>query len=188
MLYRAVIERLADSAGMKYLRRFRVFRLNPTPMYAKQYYSPCTDSHPHHKADVLVDTVGGDDGKLVMLYAQDGVARKARAGEWRGYATKNNEDVVSEIYIKRDGTIELVGLKENKEKAKITIKADSKSIEINGTEFSGLIKIVELTAKLNQLVSELQAHTHGGSTPVQTFTPFVKEEYENANVQHGGGF
>lgn len=70
------------------------------------------------------------------------------------------------------------------------VKCTGSQIEINGVAYGGLVKINELTAKVNALISELQLHSHntgGGptSSPVQTFTPLNASDYENGDVQHG---
>jgi phage gp45-like len=63
----------------------------------------------------------------------------------------------------------------------------SGTIELNGAAFGGLIKIADLTTKINALIAELQAHSHTGAGAVNTgpFTPFVRTDYENTDVNHG---
>jgi hypothetical protein len=64
---------------------------------------------------------------------------------------------------------------------------------INGSEFEGIPKIVELTTKLNNLVTEHNTHTHTGvqtgagvsGFPSTLATSFSKSDYENTNVVHG---
>lgn len=85
------------------------------------------------------------------------------------------------------------------------------SIEINGGEFGGLIKIGDLTDKLNKLVREVNAlkntfnsHTHTGtiegtspsgpvtgscnvlapSSQAQQATEFNKDDYEDTTIKH----
>jgi hypothetical protein len=65
--------------------------------------------------------------------------------------------------------------------------------EINGSEFEGLVKINEITSKLNDLVSDYNSHTHSGvqtgggisGTPSLPTNSFSKSDYENTNVLHG---
>jgi len=66
--------------------------------------------------------------------------------------------------------------------------------EINGGDYGGVIKIDDLTAKINDFVSKFNAHKHPetGSTtgvPTSSANSFSKTDYENLKVQHGkGGF
>jgi len=64
---------------------------------------------------------------------------------------------------------------------------------INGSEHEGLIKIVDLTTKLNDLVTDYNLHMHTGvqtgggvsGTPSTSASSFSKSDYENENVIHG---
>lgn len=65
------------------------------------------------------------------------------------------------------------------------------NIVINGGSNDGLVKINELTQKLNQLVQQFNAHTHpvpnGSSsapTPPIAFPYFSKTQYEDTKVKH----
>lgn len=65
------------------------------------------------------------------------------------------------------------------------------NIVINGGSNDGLVKINELTQKLNQLVRQFNAHTHtvpnGSSsapTPLIAFPYFNKTDYEDTKVKH----
>lgn len=80
----------------------------------------------------------------------------------------------------------------------------SKKIILNGGEFGGLVKIVELTDKINELVDWCKNHTHtgvvtavsGGSgapavgvvgssgSPAQPPTVLKKEDFEDINIIH----
>ena len=79
-------------------------------------------------------------------------------------------------------------------------------IQLNGTNYGGLIIVAELTEKLNNLenafnthLSLYNLHTHAGVTsgvsttsPVvvpdtQTLTPTIDTELENTTVLHGNG-
>lgn len=59
-------------------------------------------------------------------------------------------------------------------------------ILINGGKLGGLVKISELTAKLNELVQIYNSHTHAGNGVPTTMlaSPFNKGDYENENVKH----
>jgi phage gp45-like len=68
------------------------------------------------------------------------------------------------------------------------------TVELNGTANEGLIKITELTAKINDLVTAYNAHQHGYVAGGQGFSttdatvtqqvPLVKTDYENDKVVH----
>ena len=71
------------------------------------------------------------------------------------------------------------------------------SITVNGGDLGGLIKIQELTDKLNSLVTKFNAHTHQVSTTgtaaaqtgmavttAGTATQFSKSDYEDENIKH----
>jgi hypothetical protein len=63
------------------------------------------------------------------------------------------------------------------------------SVEMNGKELGGLIKIEELTSKLNALVEKFNAHTHvvaGSATLATQMTAqrFSKEDYEDNKITH----
>ena len=71
------------------------------------------------------------------------------------------------------------------------------TITINGGEFGGLIKIQELTNKLNALVQEFNSHTHTvattGTAAAQSGTAsattgqvseFNKSDYEDTKIKH----
>jgi hypothetical protein len=81
--------------------------------------------------------------------------------------------------------------------------SDITQFDIMGGEFGGLVKVVELTEKLNNLenkvneiINTFETHTHNvtavgaptspTSTPVAgTLTPSTRDEIENINVKHG---
>jgi hypothetical protein len=71
------------------------------------------------------------------------------------------------------------------------------TITINGGEFGGLVKIQELTSKLNALVTAFNSHTHTvattGTAAAQSGTAaaitsqaaeFSKGDYENEKIKH----
>lgn len=67
-------------------------------------------------------------------------------------------------------------------------------IILRGGDLGGLVKIVEITQKLNNLVSELRAElikiqtgiiAGGGTYAPGTITRFSKADYENQNITHG---
>lgn len=80
---------------------------------------------------------------------------------------------------------------------------NTSGIFMGGSNFNGLVKIVELTNKLNALVDEINAlktyiasHTHTCATPgspstqpvspfTGNFTSFNKSDYENTIIKHG---
>ena len=95
---------------------------------------------------------------------------------------KNNTDVVVTLINNTTGYVSMV--------------SEVDEIHLNGVTFGGIVKIVEQTAKLNQLVSELQAQlvlistgitTAGGSYTPATLSTFNKTDYENTTVKQGNG-
>lgn len=77
-----------------------------------------------------------------------------------------------------------------------TLLVDKSEIVMNDGSLGGLIKIGELTGKLNELVNKFNAHTHPvsttGSASAQTGTasattapasPFKQSDYENLKVK-----
>ena len=74
------------------------------------------------------------------------------------------------------------------------------TIMINGGAFGGLVKIQELTDKLNELVTKFNNHTHSGvvtavagqatgtigtsGAPVSTASDFEKSYYEDEKIKH----
>lgn len=73
------------------------------------------------------------------------------------------------------------------------ISIDSNQIFFNGGQLGGLVKINELTQKLNALVDVFNAHTHTGSCPtgaVEVTAPeahapsFISSDYENTHIKH----
>lgn len=80
--------------------------------------------------------------------------------------------------------------------AYVSLVSKVSEVQLNGTNFNGLIKIDEQTAKLNQLVTELQAQlvlistgitTAGGSYTPATLSTFNKTDYENIKIKQGDG-
>ena len=58
-------------------------------------------------------------------------------------------------------------------------------LELNGTSNEGLVKINELTEKLNEFISNYNIHKHGTSpVPDKLQTAFDKSYYENTEVVH----
>lgn len=164
MIWRGkLIKRIASPENPN-LRILRVRRLFGELFRCTQYDTANVDSCPHRTAEPLLEPIAGDLGLLAARSFIDGVARKSREGEFSAYSTDGKKRV-AEIWLRKNGVA-----------------------AINGDTHSGMVKIVELTAAINALIAQLQAHTHnGGMVPDQTFTPFVKENYENATVLHGSG-
>ena len=60
------------------------------------------------------------------------------------------------------------------------------AIHINGDAFGGLVKIDELTTKLNLLVASFNAHSHVSAGLIDTTAAtFTAADYENTDVDHG---
>ena len=95
---------------------------------------------------------------------------------------KDNTDVVVTLINNTTGYVSMV--------------SEVDEIHLNGVSFGGIVKIVEQTAKLNQLVAELQAQlvliatgiaAGGGSYTPGTLSTFNKTDYENTTIKQGNG-
>jgi hypothetical protein len=80
--------------------------------------------------------------------------------------------------------------------AYVSLVSKVSEVNLNGKNFDGLVKINEQTAKLNQLVNELQAQliliasgitAGGGSYSPGTLSQFNKTDYENITTLQGDG-
>lgn len=72
----------------------------------------------------------------------------------------------------------------------VVFYSDVESYSLNGDEFGGLVKVQELTQKLNALeqkFNEVFAWSAGVSPPFVSdpFVPTLREEIENKTVTHG---
>ena len=78
-----------------------------------------------------------------------------------------------------------------------TLRIDSAGVVINGGDLGGLVKIDQLTQKLNDLVNAYNAHTHTVATTgtagaqngtaavtASTAQPFSSADYEDTNIKH----
>ena len=118
-----------------------------------------------------------------------------------GFVTPNG---ISVLFDDSDGTLDLYLFGEANIYSEDVIKiAGAKGVIVNGGNNGGVIKIKELTEKLNNLVNEVDAlrkllntHTHPGVTagsstclPITNqstspLTQFNKDDYENLNFKH----
>lgn len=73
--------------------------------------------------------------------------------------------------------------------SKYVLYADE--INLNGTINGGLVNIYQLTAKLNTLVTQLQANFTAISTTypytIVPLQPFSATDYQNTTIKHGNG-
>jgi len=145
------------------LRGFRIVRFFGERFTSRQYAPPGLDSSPPANSSPLVDAVGGDTSYLATYAFLDKIEKLAEQGETRIYSTEDGETVAAFVFLKKDG-----------------------KIQMNGTDYGGLIKIAELEAKLNALIAELNAHTHA-TFPVDSgpFTAFARTDFENTEIEHG---
>ena len=84
----------------------------------------------------------------------------------------------------------------NKYTGYVSMFSEVDEIQLNGDINGGLIKVTELTTKLNLLVTELQAQltliaagiaAGGGTYTPATLSTFDKTIYEKITVKHGNG-
>lgn len=109
------------------------------------------------------------------------------------------------LIIPKVGSVVIVSYISN-EMTYVSMFSEVDEIQLNGDNYGGLVRIQELTDKLNNLENAFNqhlvlynAHTHAGvtsggsSTAVPTavdtnvLTPTVKTELENQTVKHGNG-
>lgn len=78
----------------------------------------------------------------------------------------------------------------------VSMVSQVSEVQLNGKNFDGLVKINELTAKLNQLKTEITAQlaliatgisAGGGSYAPGVLSTFVKSDYENTTIKQGNG-
>lgn len=70
-----------------------------------------------------------------------------------------------------------------------SITLTATTVTLNGGKLGGLVKVAELTQKLNELVQAFNGHTHTGthgptSPPVSQAKAFSKDDYEDTTVKH----
>lgn len=84
----------------------------------------------------------------------------------------------------------------NKYTGYVSMFSEVDEIQLNGDINGGIVKITELTTKLNLLVTELQAQlvliaagivAGGGTYAPATLSTFNKTTYENITVKNGNG-
>jgi len=82
----------------------------------------------------------------------------------------------------------------NKSSGYVSMFSEVDEIQLNGNSFGGLVKVTDLTTKLNLLVTELQAQltliaagivAGGGTYTPATLSTFLQTNFENTTVKHG---
>lgn len=139
---------------------------------------------------VLVSRIGGSDELCLQLFSEV-------------------DKVLLSVGEKVTATLDAELLEYTNDKVKLSVsdnevRLDADQITLNGGSLGGLVKIEELTAKVNELIDTFNSHTHpgvitavsGGSgapavgTPGSTQAPattaarFNKGDYENTKVTH----
>jgi hypothetical protein len=116
-----------------------------------------------------------------------------------------SDDKTGFLLVPKNDSIVIVTMV-NKYTGYVAMCSELDEIQLNGTNYDGLVKINDLVTKLNNLenkvntiISTFNAHTHTGvtsgfsSTAVTptlvagTLTPTVKANLENTKVKHGNG-
>ena len=97
------------------------------------------------------------------------------------------------VLIPKDGSfVSITQL--NESDAYVSMVSEVDEILLNGDTNGGIVKVIDLTAKLNQLVTQLQAQLVlistgitgvGGVYTPGTLSTFNKSDYENLNVKNG---
>jgi len=120
----------------------------------EQWQDPGTDAPPL-PGDYVALTDGPGTGERQAVGSDDGTQKKAAGGENRIYGRDANGALVSEVWLKGDGSIEITSLKSG---AKVTITTGG-VIEINGaSDFVALAQLV--LAQLNDIRTKHDSHTH----------------------------
>lgn len=100
------------------------------------------------------------------------------------------------IVVPKEGSAVIVGSLSGDLRELAVLSCDAaETVTVNGGELGGLIKIAELTEKLNALVEAFNSHTHtvAVSHPGGTFTTakpigqakeFARGDYEDAKIRH----
>ena len=126
----------------------------------------------NYTKDNIIDTVKTKDGNCTVTQTSD------------GYKIEAKDSVIT---IKSNGTIDIKG-------SNITVNAEK--ITINGGKNNGLIKIAELTSKINEFISKFNEHTHlvpgvmagNASATASAISPSAsslnKDDYEDTKVKH----
>ena len=163
MIHKAKITGITQTKNA-FLRAFRFIRaFGEEFRFGKQYHVPGVDSNPSKNTTRgLCIALGGDASQMVVPLFLDDVDKIADEGEFRCYSTSDGKTVNYYVFVKKTG------------------------VELNGSQFGGLIKIEELTTKLNELITAYNAHTHVGAGAISATHPdFVQTDYENTGVKHG---
>lgn len=105
-------------------------------------------------------------------------------------------DVKTGILIKpKDGSIVVVTML-NKHTGFVSMFSEVDSIVLNGDNYDGLVRVNDLTNKLNALINQLTTEhaaiaagitTAGGSYTPIALTTFNANDYKNTTVKHGNG-
>ena len=163
-IHKAKIEKVTPDENNRFVRYFQFVRaFGERFRYGAQYLIPGVDANPsQYTTRGLSMMVGSDPGQMAVPLVLDRVDKTADEGETRIYSTTDGTNISFHVYVAKDG------------------------VRLNGTEYGGLIKIQELTDKLNEFIALYNAHTHGLTPDPSVSAPvFLKTDYENTKVQHG---
>lgn len=95
----------------------------------------------------------------------------------------------------KDGSIVIVTMI-NKTTGYVAMFSEVDSIVLNGDNYDGLVRVNDLTTKLNQLITQLTTQlgliatgiaTGGGSYTPGTLSTFSATDYKNTTIKHGNG-
>jgi len=94
------------------------------------------------------------------------------------------------VLIPKDGSVVIVN-QVSDANAFVSMVSDVDQIYLAGDVNGGLVKINELTAKLNQLVTQISANFSAIAATypytIVPLTPFTPTDYQNTKIQHGNG-
>lgn len=100
------------------------------------------------------------------------------------------EDSNKILIVPQKGSAVIVGSLTGDLSEMVVLHVDKvESITINGGKLGGLINIDQLTAKINELVTAFNTHTHSSQqcttgVPLKSARSFSKDDYEDKTIKH----
>lgn len=131
-------------------------------------------------------------GVLLMAENDDGLVVFPAVDSTVVVALSTRNDAYVFMYSEIDELLITISNGEGAKATKYNIKAGSQ--QFNDGSFGGLVKITQLTTKLNNLITQLKAQLDliatgiaagGGSYSPGTLSQFSKTDYENDKIKHG---
>ncbi len=154
--------------------------INATVVSVDKTARTCVVTPLSGKSDTTIEDVG------LMPERNDGEFKIPKVGSTVGVVTSTFVDPYIVSWSDLDEWYLVIGT--------TTIDVLNGTIKLGDGSFGGIIKITDLTTKLNLLVSQLQAQlaliatgiiAGGGTYTPGTLSTFTQTDYENENTTHG---